>query len=115
WEKDLNNDYIVYDLYTIVTCRAEPNSGFIFSSWSGYTAYNTTATNPAPFNVTRYGTLTANAMKESNQVGSSDSRSVYCRVSILEISEFLMWISIFTKRMYTLNKMYSFYRISLYI
>ncbi|HET7283328.1 MAG TPA: YncE family protein, partial [Nitrososphaeraceae archaeon] len=59
-----NNDYNMYDINTIVNCKAEPGSGFLFSSWSGDLASNNTATNPVlHFNVTRYGTLTANFVK----------------------------------------------------
>jgi YVTN family beta-propeller protein len=57
-----NNDYIVYDINTVVKCKANPNRGFVFSSWSGDLPYNTDTTKPdaIQFIITRYGTLTAN-------------------------------------------------------
>ena len=58
-----NNSYITYDLYTVVKCKANPNSGFVFSSWSGMpNKTDTTKPGDIQFNVTRYGTLTANFM-----------------------------------------------------
>jgi YVTN family beta-propeller protein len=56
------NSYIIYDLYSIVKCEANPNSGFVLSSWTGDLPYNINKTKPSviQFNVTRYGTLTPN-------------------------------------------------------
>jgi YVTN family beta-propeller protein len=58
----LSNSYITYDLYTAVKCKANPTSGFMFSSWYSDLPHNID-TSAIRLNISRYGTLSANFAK----------------------------------------------------
>jgi hypothetical protein len=46
-----NNDYVRYNIDTDITCKANANAGFIFSSWAGDLASNSTSDTKATFKV----------------------------------------------------------------
>jgi YVTN family beta-propeller protein len=52
--------YLMYDLGTKLNCRAQENPGFVFSSWSNDISPNLRDNSNETFNVTNYGSLTAN-------------------------------------------------------
>jgi YVTN family beta-propeller protein len=64
------DSYITYDLYSIVKCEANPNSGFVLNSWAGDLPYNIDKRKLGviQFNVTRYGTLAANFNKTPSAI-----------------------------------------------
>ena len=55
-----DNDYARFDFNTAVKCTAQPNSGFVFRSWSGDVAYNKKRYSAITFKLSSGKTMTAN-------------------------------------------------------
>jgi YVTN family beta-propeller protein len=56
----LNGDYLRYNISTTLDCRAVPNEGFSFSSWSGDLTSVPIPSSRTTFEVSKFGNITAN-------------------------------------------------------
>jgi hypothetical protein len=62
-------NYSRFDSGNSIACRANPNQGFVFSSWSGdFVSEANRNTDVAVFDISKYGRITANFIEPPPQV-----------------------------------------------